>query len=50
MARAIADAGINMSFLVALVVGRRFSSIVGFANDADARKAAAAIKKVGGRR
>jgi hypothetical protein len=42
---AIADAGINMSFIVAQVVGRKFSAVFGFENDEDARKAAALIKK-----
>jgi hypothetical protein len=41
----IADAGINMSFVVAQVVGRRFSAVFGFDTDEDARKAATLIKK-----
>lgn len=44
-ARAIADAGINMTFLVAQVVGRRYSSIFGFDSESDAAKAAGLIKK-----
>jgi hypothetical protein len=47
LARAIADAGINLDFLVAQVVGRKFSAIFGFGNEADARKAASLIKKAG---
>lgn len=43
---AIAGAGINMTFLMAQVVGRRHSTIVGFETEADARKAATLIKKV----
>jgi hypothetical protein len=47
LARAIADAGINLDFLVAQVVGRKFSAIFGFGNEADARTAASLIKKAG---
>jgi hypothetical protein len=43
--RAIADAGINLSFLVAQVVGRKYSAVYGFENDADADRAATLIKK-----
>lgn len=46
--RAIADAGINVAFLVTQVVGRRYSSLIGFETDADAVKAAALIKKAVG--
>lgn len=45
MARGLADAGINLSFLVAQVVGRRYSALLGFETDADAKRAAALIKK-----
>jgi len=43
--QAIADAGVNMDFLVAQVVGRKFSAVVGFESDADAAKCAAIIRK-----
>jgi len=43
--KAIGDAGINLGFLVAQVVGRRYSAVVGFENEADANNAAALIKK-----
>ena len=43
--RAIADAGINLTFLVAQVIGKRYSSIVGFENEADAKRASGLIKK-----
>jgi hypothetical protein len=43
--QALAGAGINMSFLVAHVVGRRYAATFGFENEADAKKAAALIKK-----
>ena len=41
MARALADAGINMVFLVAQVVGRRYSAVFGFESAADADRSAA---------
>src|SRR5713226_10395559 len=45
IAKAIADAGINVGFLVAQVVGRRYSAVVGFDSEADAKMAGALIKK-----
>lgn len=45
IARALADAGINMSFQVAQVIGRRVSVVVGFESEDDARKGATLIKK-----
>ena len=44
MARATAQAGVNISFLVAETVGRKFSAIFGFQSDTDAAIAAKAIK------
>ena len=44
-AQAIANAGINMDFLVAQVLGRRYSAVFGFESDADASKCAAIIRK-----
>jgi hypothetical protein len=46
-ARAIADAGINLDFLVAQVIGRKFSAVYGFASADDARRAVPLIKKAG---
>jgi hypothetical protein len=46
IAKALADAGINLDFLVAQAIGRRFSAVAGFENDADANKATTLIKKV----
>ena len=43
--KAISDAGINMNFVMAQVVGRRYSAMFGFANEADAAKATPVIKK-----
>jgi len=45
IAQALADAKINLDFLVAQVIGRRYSAVIGFENNEDAKKAAALIKK-----
>jgi hypothetical protein len=45
IARSVADAGINMIFLMAQVVGRRYSAVIGFESAADARKAAPLVRK-----
>jgi len=45
IAKAVGDAGINMSFVMARVVGRRYSALFDFENDADANKAASLIKR-----
>jgi hypothetical protein len=50
MAQAIADAGVNMDFLVAQVIGRKYSAVIGFANEADAEKAVGLIKKAAGKK
>jgi hypothetical protein len=47
IAKAVGDSGINVSFLMAQVVGRRYAAVFGFENDTDASKAAALIKKAG---
>jgi hypothetical protein len=44
MARGIADAGVNISFMIAETVGRKFSAVFGFESDADAATASKAIK------
>lgn len=44
MARAIADAGVNISFLIAETVGRKFSAVFGFQSNADAATASKAVK------
>jgi len=44
-AQAIAGAGINMDFLVAQVIGRKYSAVFGFESDTDAAKCAAIIRK-----
>jgi hypothetical protein len=46
ISRALADTGINLGFLVAQVIGKKYSAVIGFDNEDDARRAAAMIKKV----
>ena len=46
-AKAVADAGISLSFLMAMVVGRKFSAIFGFGSEADAKAAAPLLRKAG---
>jgi len=45
ISRAIADAGINLGFLVTQVVGRKYSAVFGFESEADASRGAALIRK-----
>jgi hypothetical protein len=45
LSRAVADAGINLDFVMAQVVGKKYSAIFGCANAADASRAASVIKK-----
>ena len=45
VAAAVAEAGINMVFLVAQVVETKFSAVIGFEDEAASRKAANLIKK-----
>jgi len=45
IARAIAEAGVNLAFFVAQVVGRRYAAVIGFDSEADARKAAPLIRR-----
>ena len=45
IAKALADAGINLSFVLAQVVGRKYAAVFGFENDSDAAKAIALIRK-----
>ncbi len=44
-AQAIANAGTNLNFLLAQVIGRKYSAVFGFESDADAAKCAAIIRK-----
>jgi hypothetical protein len=45
IARALAESGINVAFLVAQVVGRQYSAVFGFENDADATRAVKLIRR-----
>jgi hypothetical protein len=45
IAKAIGDAGINLGFVVAQVIGGMYSAVLGFDNDGDADKAVPLIKK-----
>ena len=45
IAQAVADAGVNIAFLIAQVIGRRYSAVIGFDSPEDAKKAAPLIKK-----
>ena len=45
LAVALAQAGVNIGFLVAQVMGRRYSAVWGFESDADLAKASALIRK-----
>ena len=45
IANAVAWAGLNIRFLLAQVTGKKYSAIVGFETEADARKGALQIKK-----
>jgi hypothetical protein len=48
--QAIAEAGVNLDFLVAQVIGRKYSAVLGFENEPDAAKATALIKKAAGKK
>ena len=45
IAQAIAEAGVNMTFFVAQSIGRKFSALLGFETETDAKTAAPLIKK-----
>jgi hypothetical protein len=45
IARAIGDANINMTFVMAQVVGRRYVAVFGFETDADSARASSLIRK-----
>ncbi len=46
LAEALAAAGININFLVMQAVGRKYSAVWGFESPAEARRAAALIRKI----
>ncbi len=43
--KALADGGINLDFLVALVVGRKFSAVFGFKDEGDLKAATPLLKR-----
>jgi hypothetical protein len=45
MTRAIGEAGINLAFFVAQVVGRRYTAVIGFDSEADLKRATPMIRK-----
>ena len=45
VAKALSDAGVDMGFFVGQVIGNKYAAVIGFANEADSKKAAALIKK-----
>jgi hypothetical protein len=45
IAQAINEAGINLAFVLAQVVGRRYSAVLGFETESDASRAAVAIRQ-----
>jgi hypothetical protein len=50
LSQALAEAGINLSFFVAQVLEDRYSAVIGFENEDDARKAAPIIRKAGAKK
>ncbi len=50
IANAVAAAEINMAFFIAQVIGRKFSAVMGFETEADAKKATPIIKKAAGKK
>lgn len=49
-AAALADAGVNLAFLMAQVIGSKFAAVYGFDSEADRRKAVSVLKKARNRR
>ena len=43
--RSLAEGGINIAFIVAQVIGRRYTAVVGFTEQADATTAAKLIRR-----
>ena len=50
LGRAIAGAGISLTFMMAQVIGKKFAAAIGFASAQEAAAASAAIKSSGKRR
>lgn len=47
LSKAIADAGVNLSFLVAQVLEGRYSAVMGFETEEDLKKVSTIVRKVG---
>lgn len=45
IAHSLSQAGINVAFLVAQVVGRRYAAVIGFDSERDAKKAAPLLRR-----
>jgi hypothetical protein len=45
LGRALAEGGINIAFLMAVTMGRRFTAVIGFADEGTARAAAPIVKR-----
>jgi hypothetical protein len=45
IAGAIAVSGVNLAFMVTQVIGRRYSAVIGFESEGDAKKATPLLKK-----
>lgn len=45
IARALGEAQINLAYVLAQVIGRRYSAVLGFENAADAARASVLVKK-----
>jgi hypothetical protein len=45
IARAVAEAGINLAFFIAQVVGRRYSAVIGFDSEEDLKRATPLIRR-----
>lgn len=45
IAKALGEAGINLGFVLAQVVGRKYTAVFGFENDSDVAKAMGLIRK-----
>jgi hypothetical protein len=50
IALATAEAKINLDFLVAQVIGKRYSAVIGFESADDAKKATTLVMKTAGKR
>ena len=46
IAQSLSDAGINLTFLVAQVIAKKYSAVIGFETEDDSKKAIARIKQV----